>query len=219
MTQETSSSPIQWTSLQEAFVTPIFTGRVRNAESLNPRLLEEIYAYKAASEKGMSRSNQNGWHSDTDLFKRQEPGFRELVQAIQGAFTAITRKIAPEFDLSEASWAVDGWVNVSHRGAYNTPHDHAGFMWSGVYYVRVPATSHARSGQIEFLDPRTSVAGGSLQSNYFIPKIRKVPQAGELYMFPSYLRHWVYPNEEDEDRVSIAFNAGIRGAKVKKPAG
>ena len=26
-------------------------------------------------------------------------------------------------------------------------------------------------------------------------------------MFPSYLRHWVYPNESEEERVTIAFNA------------
>jgi hypothetical protein len=33
-----------------------------------------------------------------------------------------------------------------------------------------------------------------------------------LLMFPSYLRHWVYPNESDQDRVTIAFN--VRFARL-----
>jgi hypothetical protein len=54
-----------------------------------------------------------------------------------------------------------------------------------------------------------------LHSGHFAPKIRKRPQAGTLLVFPSYLRHWVYPNEQDDLRISIAFNAKFR---MKDPA-
>ena len=43
-------------------------------------------------------------------------------------------------------------------------------------------------------------------SGYFSPKRTLTPKEGMILIFPSYLRHWVYPNEEDEDRISMAFN-------------
>jgi uncharacterized protein (TIGR02466 family) len=40
----------------------------------------------------------------------------------------------------------------------------------------------------------------------FAGKYRLSPQTGQLLNFPSWLRHWVYPNESNELRVSVAFN-------------
>jgi len=44
------------------------------------------------------------------------------------------------------------------------------------------------------------------QSGYFSPKRTLTPKDGMILIFPSYLRHWVYPNDEDENRISMAFN-------------
>ena len=46
----------------------------------------------------------------------------------------------------------------------------------------------------------------SKQSAYFSPKRTLSPTNGMIIVFPSYLRHWVYPNEEDADRITLAFN-------------
>ena len=32
------------------------------------------------------------------------------------------------------------------------------------------------------------------------------PKEGGLLIFPSHLRHWVYPNQQEAERISIAFN-------------
>jgi len=39
-----------------------------------------------------------------------------------------------------------------------------------------------------------------------------------MILFPSYLVHWVYPNEADTERWSIAFNATFKKARVAKTA-
>lgn len=80
-------------------------------------------------------------------------------------------------------------------------------MWSGCYYVSVPKGDKELSGNIEFFDTCTNVRtltvdGAACFASKFVMK----PRAGMLLMFPSYLRHWVYPNDSDEDRVTIAFN-------------
>ena len=106
----------------------------------------------------------------------------------------------------------EGWVNVNPQYGFNVPHDHPGYTWSGVYYVSLPERDNpkSRSGAIELLDPRTNTAAMAsdiaLSSQYFSPKRTLFPKNGMILIFPSYVRHWVYPNEEAQDRISMAFN-------------
>jgi len=53
-----------------------------------------------------------------------------------------------------------------------------------------------------------------LQAPPFRMKKKLRPAPGEMILFPSYLVHWVYPNETDEERWSIAFNATFRKART-----
>lgn len=204
---------------QPCFASPIFSFEIDGAAALNEQLERDIAAYRRENEAaGVHRSNQHGWHSPTDFFRRPEASFKALADQINLALTAATRQVSPDLELSHRAYLLQGWVNVNERGAYNTPHSHPNYEWSGSYYVRVPqAPAGSRSGQIEFLDPRGPVAQmEGLQSPHFADKIRKEPKPGILLLFPSYLRHWVYPNEQDDIRISIAFNARFRA--VTPPA-
>lgn len=201
---------------EPCFASPIFTFEVDGAAALNEALMRDIESYRRETE-GMQRSNQHGWHSPTDFFRRNEASFRELADQINSSVTAASRQVSPKLDLTRLVYMMQGWVNVNPRGAYNTPHSHPDHEWSGSYYVKVPETPPgSRSGCIEFIDPRGPIHQmDGLSSSHFVPKIRKMPRAGTMLIFPSYLRHWVYPNEQDEVRISIAFNTKF---KVKEGA-
>lgn len=125
--------------------------------------------------------------------------------------TAVTRATswaAPEFDFAKKRVQLEGWININGQGAFNAPHDHPGWVWSGTYYVSVPASSGERSGAIEFLDNRTNARVITIDgAPCFFSKWTLQPRVGTVLVFPSYLRHWVYPNDEREERVSVAFNA------------
>ncbi|MEN3974209.1 2OG-Fe(II) oxygenase family protein [Emcibacter sp. SYSU 3D8] len=207
--------PPSMLAAEPCFASPIFTFEIDGAEALNAAMIRDIEAYRHDNE-GMQRSNQHGWHSPTDFFRRPEASFRALADQINSSIAAATRQIAPKLDLSKRVFILQGWINVNGPGAYNTPHAHPDYEWSGSYYVKVPdSPSDSRSGCIEFLDPRGPVHQmEGLGSTHFVPKIRKRPRAGLIYLFPSYLRHWVYPNEQDDSRISIAFNAKFR---LKEP--
>ena len=61
---------------------------------------------------------------------------------------------------------------------------------------------------IEFINPSqegTEIAKG-FSNIGFDPYIRVRPEVGNLVIFPSYLLHSVYPNESDEDRITVAYN-------------
>ena len=192
--------------LDHLFSTPVFTFHVKDADSLNVALINDIQALRATSQ-GLQRSNQKGWHSENDFFKREEPSFKKLAVALMTGVKAATQKLAPDYGLDNVDMLVEGWINVNSTGAFNVPHDHPGYVWSGCYYVQVPPTPIGSSGVLEFLDPRTNIAVSGLSNTAaFSNKVQRKPKAGLFYIFPSYLMHWVYPNEEQDERISIAFN-------------
>jgi len=211
--------PLYWQGLRVAeikqimdnmlFATPVLGFAVPEAEALNRALVAECHA-RRAKEPGLAISNQFGWHSDYDLFTRPEPAFRLVTQHLSAILLHVSRQTIPGFDAALHDVQGQAWINVNGRGGFNTPHDHAGFHWSGCYYVAVPAAAQGRSGVIEFLDPRNATGMSGLAGNtLFASKFQLRPIAGHAIVFPSYLRHWVYPNQEDDERISIAFNARI----------
>lgn len=84
-----------------------------------------------AASPGLERSNQNGWHSTDDFFKRSEPGCMELRGHMLEAVRQATLRVAPEYDFSATGMQAEGWININQQGGYNTPHDHPGWVWSG----------------------------------------------------------------------------------------
>lgn len=196
------------------FSTPVFSYNAALPEELHKQLVEDIYAWKEEDAEGVKKSNNRGWHSTTDIFKRKEKSFRTICKAVLNCAKASTLNIAPSVELAAHNVIGEGWVNINPQWGYNAPHDHPGYTWSLVYYVKVPKDDEhnvtGKSGRIEFLDPRTNIAAMSMElsklSGYFAPKQLFHPRENMVLCFPSYLRHWVYPNEEPEDRISMAFN-------------
>lgn len=207
---------------EKLFASPVSGFEVPNAEELNKALIADCLKRREV-EPGLSVSNQAGWHSNRDLFTRQEDSFRQLNHAISVVLMHVVKGTLPKFDPVSHDIEGQGWVNINGKGGFNTPHDHTGFHWSGCYYVNVPDNQAERSGFIEFLDPRGSTGIRAPEvSMLFAPKFQVRPRAGTMLIFPSYLTHWVYPNQDDEDRISIAFNARVteRGTTVPiTPAG
>ena len=193
-------------SLFKGFYTPIEWFEVEEAPTLNAALLADIAVLRRQSE-GLVRSNRLGWHSESDLFQRPETSFKQLCDIIHACVTKTTARHFKDLEIDRWNEGYNGWINVNSKGAYNAPHEHGLYLWSGTYYVSVPKTNFPDSGAIEFLDPR-SVQNQSRRrdSGYLNPKMKFSPEAGSLVVFPSYLLHWVYPNECESERVSIAFN-------------
>jgi hypothetical protein len=111
-------------------------------------------------------------------------------------------KVPGEFDLSFK----DSWVVRSRAGDYNPVHMHFGGL-SGIVYVQVPpqvGEPQSQDGKLDFvfgqLNPRAMELLG--------PRT-VTPRTGDLYIFPSWLQHVVYPFRGDGDRISYSFNLEI----------
>ena len=124
--------------------------------------------------------------------------------ALSNMFVKITEIINNEciVDLNITQLKVfEYWININSKGSYNRKHTHVlppeqlhyefrpQSVISGVFYVNVPSD---KSGNINF---------------YFNDnKITITPKTNDLVIFPADLHHSVDINEDEEDRISIAFN-------------
>lgn len=204
---------IEKTKYEKLFSSPLLRYQVPEHQALNAALLNQGQLLRE-SDSGSSKSNRGGWHSSGNLFEQTTPCIETLRNAATEAVLQATRQIAAKVDPETLQLKLFGWMNANPSGGFNAPHTHPGAHWSGVYYVSQPAVESGNSGMIEFLDPRTDLPNWRiLKASAFRNKKKIRPVPGEMILFPSYLVHWVYPNETEEERVTIAFNATFKNAK------
>ena len=96
------------------------------------------------------------------------------------------------------------WVNVLPQGGSHTSHIHTNAVLSGTYYVTAPEGS----SPIVFEDPRHAMMMAAPPRKTSVYESR-VPKAGTLMLWESWLRHEVPMNRAKEDRISVSFNCGI----------
>lgn len=204
---------LEATTHDKLFSTPLLRYRVADHATLNAALLEEGARLRTAS-PGIDKSNRGGWHSAGNLFEETAAPFVTLRHTAEEAVQDATRRIRAKTDPATLKLKIFAWMNANPPGGFNAPHTHPGAHWSGVYYVSQPEVEIGNSGMIEFLDPRSDLPNWRLlAAPAFRGKKKLRPEPGEMILFPSYLVHWVYPNEADEERVSIAFNATFRKSR------
>lgn len=180
---------------QFLYQTPLFKCELYDID--NRALEEEIYSIMN-NDFGIEVSNSGGWHSKVYSF---DENFLPVVRGIQKILPQLQFAFDSDLDLKD----IDIWANVNEPNSWNTPHTHPGAHLSGVYYVKVP---YGDCGSIEFDDPREAISYGD---TWFVRTYRgktqvREPREGEMYIFPSGLRHWVHTNKTNQDRISISFN-------------
>lgn len=150
--------------------------------------LELFYNLKKEHPVAIERSNQGGWQSFWNM--HGNPMMNSLVFLIESACKEV-------FGVS--CKIEDAWVNISGKNHFNAIHNHGGGPAgpfpkhiSGVYYYKVPNND----SPLIFHQPSD-----------FNNVQRHVPHEDQLIIFDPCLYHSVHPNNTDQDRISIAFNA------------
>jgi uncharacterized protein (TIGR02466 family) len=135
------------------------------------------------------------------------PIFAELVEALDRHVAVFAEDL--EFDLGEKQLELDGlWINILAAGfGIHTGHIHPHSVVSGTAYIAMPPGGST----IKFEDPRLpmmmaapprAVDAREELRNF----VYASPQAGDVLLWESWLRHEVPMHLADEDRISISFN-------------
>ncbi len=127
----------------------------------------------------------------------------------------ILRSQAAEFGKTlfgeELRWSIkEMWFNIMDTGGFQSIHNHANSIISGVIYLtkahpssRIVFTKALGGTEYVFNNFNRRAAVGPYNGvKWFLPEIAP----GDLILFPSYLLHEV-PANQGAQRVSIAFNA------------
>ena len=184
------------------FPTPVYIQEIPNAGELNHYLEKNILQWQKDDPKGVSKTNVNGWHSTTDMNRKEE-------------YNVLTKELFNmQFEIFKKEYLIDKpvlgnmWANINYKGGFNRPHLHPNALFSGVYWIKAPE----KSGNLMIYEPRPGVhtimpnrKKGKLPSELW-REIHYTPQAGTIVMFPAWLWHEVRPNESNDTRISVSFN-------------
>ena len=184
--------------IQDIFKVPIYEVQL----DLDNKKLYNFYNNHQTNNPSRVISNVGGYQSN-DL-ELSEPILSSLVQLIHFH----SNIFAKEF-IDKEQTLCNMWININSYKDNNRSHNHPGTGISGVYYVKTPT----ECGNIVFEHPAKDVLAYYFKkhpkefneynsTSWFKPAVEN-----NLYLFPSWLNHFVDPNlNKTEKRISISFN-------------
>ena len=166
--------------------------------SLDTKKIKKETLHIKSQDKGRTVSNYGGWQSKN--FVTMNQNFKILFDNINTSVKKVEKHLKLKKELSLR----DYWCNINYFGSFNRPHTHEGCTVSGVYYVDV----HKNSGNIIFINRNLNSYYKEINSyNEYNSSTWKIePEKNLCVLFPSYLNHYVEPNLNKKERISISFN-------------
>jgi uncharacterized protein (TIGR02466 family) len=168
----------------------------------NKKIEKEILLYKE-QDAGRRLSNLGGWQSnnieiESDFFKNSET--KNLLQMV----CASAEYLYGLWGISTSPKLSNFWFNINEKKDVNESHSHPNNYFSFCYYVK----AKENSGELVFIrdDNFSHYEIPATMNRYTFESYMFLPSPGLLVGFPSYIKHRVNPNMNDETRISIAFN-------------
>lgn len=193
------------------FVTQAHHAPLLGGEGLNEELAALAYSLAEDDQAGIAWCEANAYPGYTSYASLNDlawrfPAFAALREALQPTVDAFAETL--QLDLAGRALTLDSlWVNILSPGGFHSGHIHPHSVISGTYYVRTPPGCAAlkledpRLPLMMAAPPRRSDAALERRSFVYI-----APQAGEVVLWESWLRHEVPLHDADEDRISVSFN-------------
>jgi len=154
--------------------------------------------------KGRKLSNVGGFQSNNlDL------NIKELNNLIKD-FIFLSNEAGKFFKIKNTLQIKNLWININRYKDFNSLHNHPFSIFSGAFYIKTPNNCgnivFKNEYEIENFLTKDMVSEENIynSSSWFLPVKENV-----LYIFPSWLKHYVEPNLSKEDRISISFNINL----------
>ena len=185
--------------LQDIFKTSIWnTSLSLDLNSLNLEIKKII-----EKDKGREISNEGGYQSNNIEYKKYTHlSFLSKIIEIN------VKEYKKSLGLKENFVLDNMWINVNKYKDFNISHAHPNCSISGVFYIKCPK----ESGNIVFENSNANIMSSVWESDtdkYTLNTSSKwniTPQENLLLLFPAYLNHYVRPNMNKEERISLSFN-------------
>ncbi|MDJ0631143.1 MAG: TIGR02466 family protein [Rhodobacter sp.] len=200
--------------ISSLFVTRLYRASLNDVGSVDPNELEAACLSIAEDdEAGQDWCAANGYPGYTSYASLTDlpwrfPIFADVVAALDAHVAAFAKDLA--FDLEgKALKLEDIWINILPEGGMHASHIHPHSVISGTAYVAMPDGASAlkledpRSARMMAAPARKPDAREDLR-----PFVYVAPEAGEVLLWESWLRHEVPMNLAEDERISVSFNYG-----------
>ena len=183
--------------MKEIFSTPLWTFCYKDFDNT----IENILVNYKQNNPSRKKSNLHGYQSESNLTDIEE------LHPLFNWICSRSFDVLKEQNFIFENLHIGAWCNFNEtRSAMNYPHTHDGTL-SGVFYVKAPLAS----GRLIIQNPGMNSLWQGIKfckekSSFTSEAVFIEPKAGDLILFPSYLPHFVEPNQHDETRISISFN-------------
>jgi uncharacterized protein (TIGR02466 family) len=164
----------------------------------------EEYNKEYFSSQDLIANKAGNWMTPDKLVLTKKYKNSKLTQVIEQHLNQYAKDIFGVYDNTLA--ITQSWVNFNPPGTGHHMHNHYNTVLSGTFYLSIP---EGVTGDVVLEDNRQK---GTIQHrgeiNFFnTPQIFITPKQYDLVIFPSWLHHWVTPNEGEKIRKSLAFNS------------
>ena len=197
-------------------ILPLFSSPLGWSDLNTPSSDIESFCYKEYHQSN-AKFKHIGWQSG--FMDLETPELSNLVNEVKDKLKYISElySIKPEHELKLTNM----WININHpNGATlqnNVMHLHPGKFVSFVYYVKAPPGC----GNLHLMSPLQPSVGYAVPDQVFkelnmFNSLRWIitPEVGKLVMFPSWIQHFADPNNSNDDRICIAFNAELQNTNL-----
>jgi len=196
----------------------LFPTQIQRLKIAEPTLITDLEAACWMIEDGdtaghdwCEREGYPGYtsYASLDDLPDRAPAFADLVAQLDDQARIFAEAL--HWDLGTAQLKCDSlWVNILGEGGSHSGHIHPNSVISGTCYVAMPEGA----GRIKFEDPRLPMlmAAPALKSD--APEAAKrfhyvAPEAGDVMMWESWLRHEVMASQAEAPRMSVSFNYAL----------
>lgn len=186
--------------LEQIFTTVVAVDQLDTIdnEKLREFCLNEVY-------KSVSYKERND--TQTDYIDAHVPELADLVDIITQRTNELHVRLgySPLFKQKIERC----WINLNDPLETRVPHQHAQTAFTCVYYV----SGNEQSGKIKLMNPNASKNQVILpkhlaEHNTFTSSAWGYqPLPGRLVIFPGWTYHYVERNQDDSERISIAFDS------------
>lgn len=177
---------------QTIFGTPIW-GAMLNEQKYQSRDYIDCLQKIRDTQISAKKSNFGGYQTHEDL--HLVPVFRELIRSIEHLASLIISEYTDNKTLRLE--IKEFWGNINTYRDYNAAHVHSGLL-SGVFYLKTPQNC----GRLIIKNPAVRSDGHIIRNKDYAIN----PEPLACIIFPSWLEHYVEPNMNDEERMSLSFN-------------
>ena len=186
-------------NVEYLFVTPVYKSSIDIESSTIQSLM---------GEEVRRNMKKNGFASRGNLHTKEE--YKTLFQRIDSEvarFCSSIYKLKPTY-----SYRCNGaWVNVHEPNDWAQVHQHPHSMVSGILYLEIPDPNEI-AGTLNFSNPNFHPFTEFFYLEYEefnmfnCQTVSFIPKKGEIFLFPSHLKHSVTQNLTEANRYSLAFD-------------